>query len=423
MNQTRIFFTVPLMVSILLSGCVPAATPANTPTPGTAAQNIVDLVGRGAITFKITSGGINELGLDIQNTTDQALHIDIPAGIYFVNLDSKSQNMVVRHPASASIQPNGQADIQLEAACANIHLTEPTQENTFTIQRTPEPPELTEVIDKLNSAKVDYPVEQAAIWIVTDDATFDELGMLVEGSRFGASTINEKDAVRAMMLVDEAGLYIRNYAIWGDRTQLIGKVTEPDLSAWLDNQVATQAVEDATQMVEYATQTAQMATEMARETQTAQAVPTPTLAEIRQFATTATASSQYSATGWSAMQSVGAPDAIPCDNDPKAWKSLDEAGKDWLLLTYAQPVIPTQIVIHQSFQAGAVSLVEVLDEVGKATTVYTATPAILSQCPYNLEIEVKNVHSLVRSVRITIDQTNHNGRNLIDAVQLIGLSR
>jgi hypothetical protein len=415
MAQKHLFFTVLLLVSIILSGCSPSlapgtATPTLTPTPEIKAQHIVDLVEQGAITFKIISGAINELGLDIQNTTDRPVDMVIPAGTYFVNEDPKFQNMVVRRPVSASIQPNGQAEIQLEAACANLHLTEPTQENTFTIQRIPRPYKLAKIIDELNITRVDYPVEQAAIWIVTDDATFDELGMLVEGSRFGTSIVNEEVALRAMMLLDQAGLNIREYAIWGEHSQLMVKVTDSDLSAWLSDQIATQVVEEATQAVQTATQMAK-------------ATPTPEAEEISQYATDATASSQYTTTDWSAMQAVGLPDAIQCENNPFAWKSLNTNGKDWLLLTYDQAVIPTKIVIHQTYHPGAVSLVEVVDEAGNATTVYEATPAMLSQCPYDLEIEVKNVDTLVGSVRVTVDQTNHEGKTLIDAVQLIGLSR
>jgi hypothetical protein len=415
MAQKHLLFTVLLLVSIVLSGCSPSptpetATPTLTPTPEINEQQIVDLVEQGTITFKIISGAINELGLDIQNTTNQPVDMIIPAGTYFVNEDPKFQNMVIRRPVSASLQRYGQAEITLEAACANLHLTEPTQENTFTIQRIPGSYQLAKIIDELNITQVDYPVEQAAIWIVTDDATFDELGMLVEGTRFGTSIINEEVALRAMMLVDQAGLNIREYAIWGDHSQLMVKVTDPELSAWLSDQVAMQAVEEATQAVETATQMAK-------------ATPTPEAEEISQYATGATASSQYTATDWSAMQAIGLPDVIQCENNPLAWKSLNTNVKEWLLLNYDQAVIPTKIVIHQAYHPGAVSLVEVIDEAGDATSVYEATPAMLSQCPYDLEIEVKNVDTLVRSVRVTVDQTNQEGKTLIDAVQLIGLSK
>jgi hypothetical protein len=450
MAHKHYFFTVLLVGCVILSSCAPSvtkgtATPASTPTPEIKVEHIFDLIGQGAITFKITSGAINELGLDVRNTTDQSIFMDIPAGTYFVNADPKSQNMVVRHPASATIPPNEHVDIQLEAACANLHLTEPTQENTFTVQRTPTSIKVGRIIDKLNSAQVDYPVEQAAIWIVTDDATFDELGMLVEGSRFGTSIINENAALRAMMLVDQAGLNIRADAIWGDRSQLMTKAPEPDLSAWLANQVATQAVEDATQAVAEATQSAdvtkqaaqatkqeadatqqalQTATVISRvETQTAQAFSAPNGKEISQYPVKATASSQYSVSGWSAMNAAGEPDTTSCGDNSTAWASQSSTGKDWLLLTYDQPVIPTRIVIHQTYNPGAVSMVEVIEPTGDDITVYEADPAVISQCPYALAITVKNVTTPVKAIRVTIDQSKNHGWNEIDAVQLIGLPK
>jgi len=155
----------------------------------------------------------------------------------------------------------------------------------------------------------------------------------------------------------------------------------------------------------------------------AQTIPTPGEGEVSQFAIAATASSQYSASSWSAMQAVGAPNTAKCGDISSSWATLYSNSKDWLLLTYDQAVIPTLIVIYQTYHPGAVSLVEVVDAAGNSITVYQATAAIVSQCPTTLEIEVKNVNTLVRSVRVTIDQRYHNGWSEIDAVQLFGRPR
>jgi hypothetical protein len=142
--------------------------------------------------------------------------------------------------------------------------------------------------------------------------------------------------------------------------------------------------------------------------------------EISQFATEAKASSQYSQPGWSAMQAIGAPNTVNCGDFSSAWASLSSSGKDWILLTYTQSVIPTRIIIYQTYHPGAVSRVEVVDEAGNLIMIYQAVPAITSQCPDFLEIEVTDVNTLVRSVRVTIDQSSHNGWSEIDAVQLLG---
>jgi hypothetical protein len=142
--------------------------------------------------------------------------------------------------------------------------------------------------------------------------------------------------------------------------------------------------------------------------------------EISQFASRATASSQYSLPSWSAMQAAGAPNTSACSDNPSAWASLKSNSIDWLLLSYDRPVIPTRIVIYQNYNPGAVSLVEVLDDAGNSITVYQAAPAIASRCPSQLAIEVKDVNTPVKTVRVTVDQSRHNGWNEIDAVQLIG---
>jgi hypothetical protein len=441
MKPTIILISVLLTASLLFSGCAPQpapATPTATPTPAPAAAQLVDLVAQGKVTFKITSGAINELGLDIQNDTGQPLQVDIPAGTYFVNKDPASQNMVVRHPAKASLEAGGHVEIQLEAACANLHLTEPTSENTFTLRRAPESPDLTRIIQQINIVQVDFPVEQAAVWIVTDNATFDELGMLVEGSRFGSSIITETQAVRAMQMVDQAGIPIRTRLIWGDRSQLIGKVTGSDLTAWLNDLVATQAVYDSTQAIQEGTSVAQTATaETYAETQTARAVTptppagtqssqpdlTPTGGELVQYAASATASSEYSSPDWSASQAAGAPNTATCGDQPSAWASLHSGGVDWLSLTYDQAVIPTRIVIYETYHPGAVSRVEVLDENGSPITVYQADPSIVEQCPSELVIQVRDLKVPVRQVKLTIDQSNHNGWDEIDAVALFGTEK
>jgi hypothetical protein len=293
-------------------------------------------------------------------------------------------------------------------------LNEPTEENSFTIQRTPTPPELTGIIDELNSSNVDYPVAQAAVWIMTDNATFDELGLLVEGSRFGDSIINEDETVQAMLLITEAGVSIRAYAIWEDSMQLVGNVTSPDLSTWLYDQVATQAVEEATQMAQEVTKVG------VKGTPETQATPALNADEISQYATSATASSQYSEPGWSAMQATGAPDTLTCNDSPTAWASQSPADRDWLLLTYDQAVIPTRIVIFEIYHPGAISQVEVLDESGNPITVFVAATTIVDQCPRFLEIDTSSVNVPVRQVRVTVDQTSHNGWDEIDAVQLFG---
>jgi hypothetical protein len=471
MSQKRLVIVAILLACAVLTTCKPAAAPAalQTPVPATPALpttlagqplpgvNIVDLVESAAITYTLTSGSINQLGLDLTNSSDQAVHVAIPAGTYFVNADPQSQNMIVVRAAELLLQPGEQSQVVVDVVCANLHLAEPTQENTFTIQRQPSPPVLTDLIDRLNAPGIEYPVQQAAVWIMTDDATFDELGVLVKDSRFGQSVITEQDALWAMKLLDESGIDLREHAIWADFNQLLFKARDPhrmlssELVAWAGDQQATQtvldetqAVLDATRAVKRATEAAAMETQFATEnapqetqfaleetqwaaTETAQwpvETPLATVAvaaggpgELAQFAAQASASSQYDSSSWSALQATGAPNTAECGDFSSAWASRSSVGVDWLLLTFDQAVIPARIVVYESYNPGAITRVEVLDENDSPTVIYTSESTRYGECPKQLVIEVNNVSVPVKSVRLTLD---HSAWSEIDAVQLIG---
>ena len=78
------------------------------------------------------------------------------------------------------------------------------------------------------------------MWIVTDDASYDELGTLVQSSSFqpwgGTRMINAPEAARALQLLAQAGIEVEDTAIWWDREWLLEELEgtgEEDLVAWL----------------------------------------------------------------------------------------------------------------------------------------------------------------------------------------------
>ncbi len=142
---------------------------------------------------------------------------------------------------------------------------------------------------------------------------------------------------------------------------------------------------------------------------------------LNQWAFVATASSEYGNDSWSAMQATGAPDTPECGDYATAWASLSSTGVEWLRLEYVMAVIPTHIAIHESYNPGAITKVEVVDTNGNTTVVYEGAPEIYTEaCPTVFEGDVTNVSTPVQTVIVTIDQTNHTGWNEIDAVELVG---
>lgn len=143
--------------------------------------------------------------------------------------------------------------------------------------------------------------------------------------------------------------------------------------------------------------------------------------EFRQWAVGATATSQYQDVDWSATQAAGAPNVTECGDNVSAWAAESTDSFAALTLTYAIPVVPSSIEIHQTYNPGSIVKVEVVDEAGVSSTVYQAQPAVIDQCPYVQVVPVTGVTARVATVIITVDQSVINNWDEIDAVELVGI--
>ena len=143
--------------------------------------------------------------------------------------------------------------------------------------------------------------------------------------------------------------------------------------------------------------------------------------ELSQWATSAEASSQYGDTSWSAAQATGEPEVVECGDNGKAWASLTTTEVAVLTATFDTAVVPSAITIFESYNPGTVTMVEVIDADGMATTVYTGSAVASTECPLSETIAVTGVTKAVKQVRITVDETVLQlGWTEIDAVQLVG---
>jgi hypothetical protein len=153
----------------------------------------------------------------------------------------------------------------------------------------------------------------------------------------------------------------------------------------------------------------------------ATAAPAPTPTDVlRQWASEASASSFY-APDYEPAGATGPPDVPACQDSPDAWASADPNGLETLELRFREPVFAVGVAIHQSYNPGFVAQVELIDERGVATIVYTATPAPSEPCPGVLSLSFEQTLTRIVAVRLTVDQRSGANWAEIDAVQLIGV--
>ena len=138
--------------------------------------------------------------------------------------------MVSRQTKTLTLSPKGSKNMTLEAACANRPKDIPGNDDQFDIAPAPHQDELLKLMPLLEKEDAGYTTVQAAVWIVTDDADFADLGILSDG--YGRA-IDCDDAVHAMQRCEKVGIDITQKSIWRDRVYLQGCVNSTALKNWL----------------------------------------------------------------------------------------------------------------------------------------------------------------------------------------------
>jgi hypothetical protein len=129
---------------------------------------------------------------------------------------------------------------------------------------------------------------------------------------------------------------------------------------------------------------------------------------IRQWAASATASSEYGTVSWTAKQATGEPDVPDCGDNSLAWAPFNDDTLEWIELTYDIPVVPIEV--------------DVISTSGTTYTVWQGDAEALSYCPDVMSITIDLQETVtINKVVVVIDQSILGlGWNEIDAVELVG---
>lgn len=147
---------------------------------------------------------------------------------------------------------------------------------------------------------------------------------------------------------------------------------------------------------------------------------TPSGVEIRQWATGAKASSEYSTPDWAAIQAIGAPNTLECGDIETAWAASDRNTVAWIEVSYDKPAWPRQVNIHVSYNPYYIAKVELLDTQGAYHTVYEKEAYGTPACPAIFTVDVQDQSFQATAVRVTINPADASSWVEIDAVELVG---
>jgi hypothetical protein len=137
-----------------------------------------------------------------------------------------------------TIGADGWQSVGLSASCANIWRNTPNSDDTFLLRRSPHQTELAMLMPVLARSAASDEIAQAAVWIVTDNADYSDLGVLVSGfGGFGPRVILEKEAAIAMKICQKEGIDIQTKKIWEDHERIYWWLEVDDPARkWIETQ-------------------------------------------------------------------------------------------------------------------------------------------------------------------------------------------
>lgn len=198
-----------------------------------------------------------------------------------------------------------------------------------------------------------------------------------------------------------------------------GIAIAPDGVAWVSDNSGEYSAVTAIRLVKDALvdPTAQAAATAAA---IANATPTPVRAPAQTWVLTATATTEYGA-DYSAQNVVGPPNVTGCVSGGGAWASSDPNGLDSLEVRFAEPLFATNINVYQNHQPGYITRIDLLDERGVSTQVYSGTAQLNPTCPLKLTVPLSQTLFRITGAKITVDQRSGASWSEIDAVELVGV--
>ncbi|MDR1339038.1 MAG: hypothetical protein LBK58_03160 [Prevotellaceae bacterium] len=194
--------------------------------------DIVELIENNIVEAEISGGDITYVNLRIRRLVPYPVNVRVPVGSFFVSENPSAQNMVATGEKKLRLTTGNWQNIQMPAACANRPKDIPGSSDKFGVQRSPNQEELAQLMPVLNKSGAGTNVKQAAVWIITDNADYDDLGILVS-SPGNTRAIGPETTARAMKICADAGIDITAKNIWRDRESIASKLPAGELKNWL----------------------------------------------------------------------------------------------------------------------------------------------------------------------------------------------
>jgi len=195
--------------------------------------DILEAIREGHVEVVASGGGAETVDLTIRRLRPEPMVITFPVGTYF-EASGRVSDMVARRDGVAVLMGDDPQPWLVPAR--SVHLTRPApqRQDRFEIGSADDQVAMRDVLwlfQGMNLHPMLAPLlEQFALWIVSEDAGYDDLAEHASGAPISV----ERTVALAAAYAEQAGVDITQRRIWGDRDKFVPALTEAGLRRIFD---------------------------------------------------------------------------------------------------------------------------------------------------------------------------------------------
>lgn len=204
-------------------------------------KSVFRLAREGTLVVTGGSDAVDEFGVDVGKHQAETVAFRIPVGTFWKAVNPRVQDAVAIQSFDDELRDNGPYWYCTLAVGTGMRKRPVTDGDKFTPFPTPPNDDVARMAAYFSTNDTSFRVGQAAMWIVTDNATLLELQKRLYGQTNNPLALEPHDvevafeadeAIDAIREVDEAGFDVRQYAIWNDREGIFWELLPEDLDGW-----------------------------------------------------------------------------------------------------------------------------------------------------------------------------------------------
>ena len=169
-----------------------------------------DAIFNGELDYIPVANGIDSFTIEVYNNSDSIMEVDCsdepPVGIYLYNKSGACQNMLITNidvDDSYIMDPGDVIYVTADTACMNLHRDIPSSNEKYSLKLLDSKSPLIKLAELFAAGDYSYDVRQAAVWIITDKASFSDTQIL-SNSITMQSLIDKDEYNTALSLVKKA---------------------------------------------------------------------------------------------------------------------------------------------------------------------------------------------------------------------------